>query len=77
MVFNLERNVTKKIYKQDLCSHTACHLMMYYVCIKFHGNIMNAFQLEEWAYFFIETTTYARTVVKGTYSIYKSYLYST
>ena len=35
-------------YKQELqFVHPACYLMMLYICIKFHGNILNGLQVTE------------------------------
>ena len=44
----ISKGNNSKLYRQKLwilCS--ACHLMMLYICIKFHENILNGFQVME------------------------------
>ena len=47
-IVKIQRGITTKLYRQELwflCS--ACHLMMLYISMKFHENILNGFQVIE------------------------------
>ena len=47
-IFNIQRAVTLKVGKQELrfmCS--ACRLMVFNICVKFHENISNSFKVME------------------------------
>ena len=48
-IFNIQRAVTLKLGKQELrfvCS--ACHLMMFNICVMFHENMSSSFKVMEW-----------------------------
>ena len=48
-IVNTLRAITPKIGKPELrfmCS--ACHLMVFNICVKFHGNMSSSFKLMEW-----------------------------
>ena len=47
-VYNVQRAVKPKVGKPELwflCS--ACRIMMLYICVQFHENIANGFQVTE------------------------------
>ena len=47
--FNIQRAITLKAGKQELqfmCS--ACHLMVFKICVKFHENMSGGFKVMEW-----------------------------
>ena len=47
-IFNIQRAITLKVGKQELwfvCS--ACHLMMFNICVKFHENMSSYFKAME------------------------------
>ena len=47
-IFNIQRAITLKVGKQELrfmCS--ACHLMVFNICVKFHENISSGFKVME------------------------------
>ena len=47
-IVKFQRGITTKLYRQELqflCS--ACPLMMLYISMKFHYNILNSFQVIE------------------------------
>ena len=47
-IVKFQRGITAKLYSQELqflCS--ACRLMMRYILMKFHDNILNGFQVIE------------------------------
>ena len=47
-IFNIQRAITLKVGKQDLwfmCS--ACHLMVFYICVTFHENMSSGFKVME------------------------------
>ena len=48
-IVKFQRGITTKLYRQELwvlCS--ARRLMMLYISMKFHENILNGFQVIEW-----------------------------
>ena len=48
VIFNIQRAITLKVGKQELqfmCS--ACHLMVFNICVKFHENLPSGFQVME------------------------------
>ena len=48
-IVKFQREITTKLYRKELrflCS--ACRLMMLYISMKFHDNILNGFQVIEW-----------------------------
>ena len=48
-IVNTQRAITPKIGKPELrfmCS--ACHLMVFNICVKFHENMSSSFKLMEW-----------------------------
>ena len=60
IIVKFQREITPKIYRQVLlflCS--ACQLMMFYISMKFHENILNGFQVIEW------TQNYNCRILKG------------
>ena len=47
-IFNIQRAITLKVGKQELrfmCS--ACHLMVFNICVKFHENTSRGFKVME------------------------------
>ena len=48
-IVKFQRRITPKIYKQELWFLSARHLMMFYISMKFHENILNGFQVIEQA----------------------------
>ena len=47
-IFNIQRAVTLKVGKQELrfmCS--ACHLIVFNICVKFHENMSSGFKVME------------------------------
>ena len=47
-IFNVQRAITPKVCNPELrflCS--ACHLMMFNICVKFHANTLNGFEVRE------------------------------
>ena len=47
-IFNIQRAITLKVGKQNLqfmCS--ACHLMVFNICVKFHENMSSDFKVME------------------------------
>ena len=47
-IVKFKRGITTKLYRQELhflCS--ACRLMMLFISMKFHDNILNGFQVME------------------------------
>ena len=47
-IFNIQRAITLKVGKQELrfmCS--ACHLMVFNICVKFHENMSSGFKVNE------------------------------
>ena len=46
-MFNVQRAITPKIGKSELWfMYSACHLMAFYICVKFCENIKNGFNYE-------------------------------
>ena len=48
-IFNIQRAITQKVGKQELrfmCS--ACHLMVFNICVKFHENMSSGYKVMEW-----------------------------
>ena len=45
---NVQRAVTPKAGNSELCLCFAQCIMVIYICIKFHENISNSFQVTEW-----------------------------
>ena len=46
--YKLQRDVTKKIYIQELWFlHSACHLLVLNICMKFYEYILNSFKVAE------------------------------
>ena len=47
-IFNIQRAITLKVRKQELrfmCS--ACHLMVFNICVKFHENVLSGLNVME------------------------------
>ena len=47
-IFNIQRAITLRVGEQELwfmCS--ACHLMMFNICVKFHENMSSSFKVME------------------------------
>ena len=48
-IVNTQRAITPTVGKPELrfmCS--ACHLMVFNICVKFHDNMSSSFKLMEW-----------------------------
>ena len=46
--FNVQRAITPKVGKPELCFMcSVCRFIVLYICVKFHENISNGFQLTE------------------------------
>ena len=46
--YKLQRDVTQKIHIQELWFlHSACHLLVLNICMKFYGYILNSFKVIE------------------------------
>ena len=46
--YKVQRDVTQKVSKQELWFlHSACHLMLVNICMKFHEDILNGFKVIE------------------------------
>ena len=48
VIFNIQRTISLKVGKQELrfmCS--ACHLMEFNICVKFHKNMSSGFKVME------------------------------
>ena len=53
------RDVTQKIHIQQLWFlHSACHLLVLNICMKFYEYILNSSKVIEWTRFCQETATY-------------------
>ena len=47
-IYNIQRTVTKKTGKQELwILHSACCLMVLYICVNFSKNIWNGFYVTD------------------------------
>ena len=56
--YQLQRDVTQKIHIQELWFlHSACHLLVLNICMKFHEYILNISKVTEWTQFCQETAT--------------------
>ena len=56
--YKLQREVTQKIHIQELWFlHSACHLLMLNICMKFYEYILNSFKVIERTQFCQETAT--------------------
>ena len=62
-IFNIQRAITLKVGKQKLqfmCS--ACYLMVFNICVKFHENVSSVFKVMEWTQKLLtDTHTYTHT----------------
>ena len=69
-IFNIQRAITLKIGKQELqfmCS--ACHLMVFNICVKFHENMSSCFEVMERTQNVLTDTHTNREKTKTIYSI--------
>ena len=56
--YKLQRDVTQKIHIQELWFlHSACHLLVLNICMKFYEYILNSSKVIEWTRFCQETAT--------------------
>ena len=47
--YKLQRDITKKIHIQELWFlHSACHLLVLNICMKFYEYILNSFKVIVW-----------------------------
>ena len=47
-IFNVQRAITAKVCNPELnFLFSACHLMVLNICVKFHENILNSFEVTE------------------------------
>ena len=68
-IFNIQRAITLTVGKQELrfmCS--ACHLMVFNVCVKFHENMLSGFKVME-ATKIVNRQTHTHTQKKTIYPI--------
>ena len=48
VIFNVQRAITPKVGNPQLrFLRSACHLIMLNICVKFHENILNDFEVTE------------------------------
>ena len=56
--YKLQRDVTQKIHIQELWSlHSACHLLVLNICMKYYEYILNSFKVIEQTLLCHETAT--------------------
>ena len=71
-IFNIQKAVTPKVGKQELqfmCS--ACHTMVFSICVKFHENMSSDFKVMERTQKLLKHThTHAHTHREKTKTIY-------
>ena len=71
-IFNIQRAITLKVGKQELwfmCS--ACHLMVFNICVKFHENMSGGFKvMERTQKLLTEKHTNTDTHIENTKTIY-------
>ena len=47
-IFNIQRAITLKVGKQELwIMYSACHLMVFNICVKYHENMSSGFKVME------------------------------
>ena len=47
-IFNVQRKITSKVCNSELrFLRSACRLIVLDICVKFHGNILNGFEVTE------------------------------
>ena len=57
--YKLQRDVTQRVSIQELWFlHSARHLMLVNICVKFHEDTLNGFKATERRDFVLETATY-------------------
>ena len=61
--FQFQRAITPKMCNPELSfMHSACRLMLLYICVKFHENISNGFWVKERTPFCDRQTAWAKTI---------------
>ena len=52
-ICNVQRGIAPKLYNPELWFlHSAYCVMMFYICVKIHQNIINGIQVTEWKLLF-------------------------
>ena len=46
-IFNIQRAITLKVRKHEQFMCSACHLMVFNICVKFHENMSSGFKVME------------------------------
>ena len=69
-IFNIQRAITLRVGKQEsrsMCS--ACHLMVFNICVKIHETMSSGFKVMEWTQKLSTDTHTCTQKTKTTYSI--------
>ena len=62
----VQREITQKVYKEELpLLHSARHLMLINICIKFREYSLSGFQVIEWTRFVTDRQTDGQTDARG------------